>query len=77
MSQGYKMGKLWKLKRAVKEANDISDIQMGFVFGIGYMMMLSLIFHSLLPTRWHYMAAGVVLLIAAYIERVCLWYSKI
>ena len=70
--------KVKKLIEAFREGVQVSEIQMGFVFGVGYMMMMSLIFHSLLPTRWHYMLAGVILIIAAYLERVLLlWHSKV
>tara|TARA_R110002110_G_C13249114_1_gene699824 strand:- start:453 stop:680 length:228 start_codon:yes stop_codon:yes gene_type:complete len=70
--------KVKKLIEAFREGTQVSEIQMGFVFGVGYMMMMSLIFHSLLPTRWHYMLAGVILIIAAYLERVLLsWHSKV
>jgi len=70
--------KVKRLIGAFREGAQVSEIQMGFVFGVGYMMMMSLIFHSLLPTRWHYMLAGVILIIAAYLERVLLsWHSKV
>jgi hypothetical protein len=70
----WKKDRLKRVIESFRQGATVSEIQMGFVFGVGYMMMVSLIFHSLLPTRWHYMIAGVVLIIAAYIERVLVWH---
>ena len=62
---------------AFRNATDVSQIQMGFVFGVLYMALFSLLLSKFLSAGWHYLLFGLGSILFFYLEAVIKWYWKL
>ena len=62
---------------AVCNAADVTQIQMGFVFGVLYMALFSLLLSKFLTAGWHYLFFGLGSILFFYMEAVVKWYLKL
>ena len=62
---------------AFRNATDVSQIQMGFVFGVLYMAFFSLLLSKFLSAGWHYILFGLGSILFFYLEAVIKWYWKL
>jgi len=62
---------------AFRNAADVSQIQMGFVFGVLYMALFSLLLSKFLSAGWHYLLFGLGSILFFYLEAVIKWYLKL
>ena len=62
---------------AFRNAAEVSQIQMGFVFGVLYMALFSLLLSKFLSAGWHYLLFGLGSILFFYLEAVIKWYWKL